>query len=985
MMTQQSILDSDTSEPDLIKERDDALTTRCLAWSRRLSLGAAIIALLAALGWILEIRFLTTLHPALPAMQPNTAVGLILSAAAILLTADRRRSPQRSLAAAALGAAASLVAWVTLAEIIFEWDTVVEQLGLDVIGVSAGAYTTGSSPQAAATLAVLGTGIVTHNLRHVPVRVGHLCALAVAANAVVAMTGYIFDTAQFYGFPVVAPAVGMALPTTIAFILLALALLFSRPAAGMMSLVSSDTPSGGIARRILLVGILAPPLVGGATRLGEVAGWYGVNVQSSLFVVVVVALVLRTTWLAARQAERDELRTLTALEDFRTANEKLQRALDDRRVFAALIENSPDFIAIADPSGRPVYLNPAGRQMVGLAADRPIEKTRIQDYYPPDQRSFASNVILKSVMDQGQWKGDTYYRNWETEESIPVFDEHFIIRDGERGRLLGMGTITRDISDLRRTQDQLRLSEAKYSGIVSVSPDAIVSIDEKHRITLFNEGAERIFGYSSGETLGAPIDMLIPDRLRATQREHLEQFAASDETVWRMGGPTPILGLRKNGEEFPADVVISKLHLRGTLLMTLTVRDVTARKRIEREQSFLAEVGTVLSSTLDYDETLKNIAQLAVRDLADFCIVEVNPSDGGFRRVRVASRDPAKSWISDSLTQASSARSRRPLLGSVFDNKRPVLVEHASAETIAAWFQSEQQRRALTATEPRSIIAVPLLARGKLLGQIVLLSSGSSPAYGPADVRLAEELARRATLSLENSRLFAEARRAVALRDDVLAIVSHDLRTPVVAIGVVATLLRQAEQIDASELERLAGSMERSVEEMHLLIDDLLDLAKIQSGTFSLQTYAEKLNQVVTPVIDGMSVLAEAKHHSLQVDLPAELPEVAIDARRVGQVMSNLVGNAIKFTPDGGTIRVAARQERHAVVVSVTDTGAGIPPDQLRHIFDRSWQAQRARHTTSGLGLSIAKGIVEAHGGTIWAESEVGKGSSFSFTLPLTA
>jgi PAS domain S-box-containing protein len=984
MITQRPLESIDTSERDSVKERDDSLTTRCLVWSRRLSVYAAIIALLAALGWILDIGILTTLHPALPAMQPNTAVGLILCAAAIVLTADRRRSPQRSLAAAALAAAASLLGFLTLTEIFFGWERLLERFGVAMIAPSAG-YPAGSSPQAAATLAVLGTGIVTHNLRHVPVRVGHLCALAAAANAVVAMTGFIFDTAQFYGFPVVTPAVGMALPTTVAFVLLALALLFSRPAAGMMSLISSDTPSGRIARRILLVGILAPPIVGGLTRLGVFAGWYGVNVQSSLFVVVVVALVLRTTWLAARQAEREELQAVEALTDFRIANEKLQRALDDRRVFAALIENSPDFIGIADPSGRPVYLNPAGRQMVGLSPDHPIEGTRIQDYYPPEHRSFASSVILKSMMDRGQWKGDTYFRNWQTEDSIPVFDEHFLIRDREQGRLLGMGTITRDISDLRRAQDQLRLSEAKYSGIVSVSPDAIVSIDERHRITLFNESAERIFGYSRAEALGAPLDMLIPDRLRATQREHLQRFAASDEATWRMGGPTPVLGLRKSGEEFPSDVAISKLHIGGTLMMTLTVRDVTVQKRVEREQSFLAEVGTALSSTLDYDETLKNTAHLAVRDLADFCIVEVNPPDGGFRRVRVASRDPAKAWIADVLTQAAPGRGRRSFMGSVLDNKRPVLMEQMSAETIASWFQTEQQRRALRATEPKSLLAVPLLARGKLLGQIVLISSTSSPGYGRADVRLAEELARRATLSIENSWLFAEARRAVALRDDVLAIVSHDLRTPVVAIGVVATLLRQTEHIDASELERLAGSMERSVEEMHLLIDDLLDLAKIQSGTFALQTYAERLDQVVTPVIDRMSVLAEAKHHSLQVDLPPELPEVAIDARRVGQVMSNLVGNAIKFTPEGGTIRVAARQQPHAVIVSVADTGAGIPPDQLRHIFDRSWQAQRARHTTSGLGLSIAKGIVEAHGGTIWAESEVGKGSSFSFTLPLTA
>jgi PAS domain S-box-containing protein len=708
-------------------------------------------------------------------------------------------------------------------------------------------------------------------------------------------------------------------------------------------------------------------------------------VQSSLFVVIMVALLLRTTWLAARQAERDELRTLAVLADFRTANENLQRALDDRRVFSALIENSPDFIAIADPAGRPVYINPAGRRMVGLEAGDGVEGTTMLDYYAPDQRAFASDVILRSVKAHGQWKGDTCFRHWRTEQPIPVFDEHFTIRDGEGGRVLGMGTISRDISDLRRTQDQLRLSEAKFSGIVSVSPDAIVSLDARNRITLFNEGAERVFGYSKAEALGAPFDMLVPARFRSLHREHLENLANGEEDARRMGDPAPILGLRKNGDEFPADIALSKLHVGGTLMITVTVRDITAQKRLEREQRFLADVGTVLSSTLDYDQTLDNIAPLAVRDLADLCIVEVNPPDGGSRRVRVAARDTAKAWLGDVFTQALSGRSRPPLLRSAFDNTRPVLVEDVSPEMIASWFPSEHHRRVLGAIEPSSAIAVPLLARGRLLGQIVLISSIPSPRYTADDLRLAEELARRAALSIENAWLFAEARRAVGMRDDVLAIVSHDLRTPVVAIGVVATLLRQSERIDAGELQRLTGSMERSVGEMHLLIDDLLDLAKIQSGTFSLQTFAEKLPQVVNPVINGMSVLAEAKHHALQVDLPTELPAVSIDARRVGQVMSNLVGNAIKFTPEGGTIRIAARHERHAVVVSITDTGAGIPPDQLRHIFDRSWQAQRARHSTSGLGLSIAKGIVEAHGGTIWAESELGKGSSFSFTLPLTA
>ena len=134
--------------------------------------------------------------------------------------------------------------------------------------------------------------------------------------------------------------------------------------------------------------------------------------------------------------------------------------------------------------------------------------------------------------------------------------------------------------------------------------------------------------------------------------------------------------------------------------------------------------------------------------------------------------------------------------------------------------------------------------------------------------------------------------------------------------------------------------------------------------------------------IDGIRLLAETRRQTLEVDLSPNLPEVAVDADRIRQVMSNLLGNAIKFTPAGGTIRVSARQQGDTVIVSIVDTGPGIPPEHLSKVFDRFWKGQGTTRTGSGLGLSIAKGIVEAHGGTIWAESELGKGSSFAFTLP---
>ena len=442
---------------------------------------------------------------------------------------------------------------------------------------------------------------------------------------------------------------------------------------------------------------------------------------------------------------------------------------------------------------------------------------------------------------------------------------------------------------------------------------------------------------------------------------------------------TPISSVRKNGEEFPADAAISKLDVRGKPIMTVALRDITDQKRIENEQRFLSDVGAVLTSTLDYEDTLTNIAQLAVRDLADFCIVDVVEEAGEIRRLKALSRDPSKAWVCDLFMQVPLDQSHPSLVASVLENRETVLSQFLSSESFASF--SEECRRALRAADVKSFIAVPLLANGKLLGLITLISSSGFRVYGPTDVRLAEELARRAALSIQNARLFGEAQRAIKTREDVLSIVSHDLRNPLANIEIVAYLLRRIERNDANEVREFADNLRRSVDEMKVLITNLLDFSRIQSGTFSVVPLADRLSEVVMPVIDRIRVQAEAKRQTLEVDLPSTLPHVAVDAHRIGQVVSNLVKNAIKFTPREGTIRISARQQEQQIVVCVADTGPGIPPEHLLRIFDRFWQAPGTKQEGSGLGLSIAKGIVEAHGGTIWAESQLGKGSSFFFTL----
>jgi PAS domain S-box-containing protein len=677
-----------------------------------------------------------------------------------------------------------------------------------------------------------------------------------------------------------------------------------------------------------------------------------------------------------------------------------KRVEDEHQAFVSFLENSSDFIGIADATLKPIYLNRAGRRMVGLSEDFPIEQIRIQDCYPPELRSFATDVILKTVIERGQWSGETYLRHWQTEATIPVSDKHFMIRDASSKRILGMGTIIRDISEARRitaereqlltreqqarqlaesANEQLRESEERFRLTIDEAPIGMALVSLDGRFVRVNRVLCEIVGYSPAELTRLTFqaithsddldaDLTLAGRLARgeIQRYRFEKrFLRKDNSI--------------------VDIMLSTSLLRhqdGTPLCYIAeIEDITERKRTENEQRFLAEVGAVLASTLDYEETLRNIAQLAVRDLADFCIVDVVEEAGGVRRLKVLSRDPSKAWICDLFMRVPIDPSHCSLVASVLEKGQTNFIPFLSSETFASF--SEETLKAVRAADVKSVIAVPLLARGKLAGVITFITSASSRLYGPRDVRLAEELAQRAALSIENARLFAEAQRAIKIREDVLAIVSHDLGNPLSNIELAIYIFRGMEQIDTNQVRKFADKIQRAADEIKALIADLIDFARIQSGTFSVVISVDRLSPVVMPVIDRMRALAEAKRQTLVVDLPSSLPPVDVDAHRVRQVVSNLVSNAIKFTPQEGTIRVSAHQRDHQIVVSVTDTGPGIPQEHLGKIFDRFWRPPGTKQKGSGLGLSIAKGIVQAHRGTIWAESQLGKGSSFFFTLPL--
>jgi len=536
----------------------------------------------------------------------------------------------------------------------------------------------------------------------------------------------------------------------------------------------------------------------------------------------------------------------------------------------------------------------------------------------------------------------------------------------------------------RRTEDALRASEAKFSGILAIAADAIITVDDTHRILHFNHGAEEIFGYTTEEAIGQPLSMLLPVRFRATHDAHVDAFGASGESARRMGHRREVAGLRKGGSEFPAEASISKLDLPdGGRIFTVVLRDITERKRAEDADRFLTESSTKLAQSLNRDSVVDAIAAVAIPTLADACFMDVIEESTEIRRVAFSPHAGVRDVMATlALDFPPTWDSPSPVVD-VLRRGRPHLVDRVDADWLAT-----------TEENPRSIplwlhlgataqYIVPLTVGERTLGALVLLDLGHRQGRFTADAQaLIGQFARGAALALENARLYSSARRATKARDEVLAVVSHDLRNPISAIAMCARILREAPPADDAEREKMLTAITEATVWMQQLIRDLLDVSAIEAGRLSVERQPASIAAIVSTATGMVSGEVEERSIDLRVDIPDATAPVTADASRIVQVITNLLGNAVKFTEAGGIVTIRVRNEPSALIVSVSDTGSGIAPEALPHIFDRFWQARATPRAGSGLGLAIARGIIEAHGGRIWVESELGKGSTFSFSLP---
>jgi PAS domain S-box-containing protein len=591
---------------------------------------------------------------------------------------------------------------------------------------------------------------------------------------------------------------------------------------------------------------------------------------------------------------------------------------------------------------------------------------------------------------------DLYMKNREvTRQAELLLDSNLQLEETNQ-QIAGLN---REIS---RKHAELQSERDFVSTVLDTVGCLVLLLDTEGRVVLFNHACERLTGYEFEMTKGRDFwQLCLAEESHEAARSEFARLKAGgqsqemeNEWVVRDGERrvvswhyTPLAG---NGH--PGEFVI------------VTGTDVTERKRSEdariREQAgrfaaeaaqqratLLAEVSTFLASSLDSPVTLSKLIHFLTPTLADWCIAYELQTGGHFQPVAVSHGDPSRQELAQRLLNPpQNVDTSQHWMGRVLRSCRSELVNEVAETEIVSLANRPEDLDILRELGVESLMLVPLLSLGEVKAVITLVGNALRR-FGPTDLSLAEDIARRAALAMDNARLYREAHDANRAKDEFLATVSHELRTPLNAILGWTRLLRE-ESLDKATVTRALETIERNGKSQAQLIEDILDASRIITGKLRLISEPVELIGVIRAALDAVRPTANTKGILLEeaLDYPYRIMG---DADRLQQIASNLLTNAIKFTPKGGQVLVKLERIHSSIQLSVSDTGKGINPEFLPHVFDRFTQAEQTSsraHGGLGLGLAIVRTLVELHGGRVHVESAgEGRGSTFFVNLPVAA
>ena len=554
----------------------------------------------------------------------------------------------------------------------------------------------------------------------------------------------------------------------------------------------------------------------------------------------------------------------------------------------------------------------------------------------------------------------------------------------EEGQTRGSVGAFVDITHRKQIEEALRNSEDLYRSLAEALPQMIFLFTLQGKLEYCNPSGVNYIGLSLEQILErSPLEWIHPsDRSEALARW---RNAIAKETAYeielrlrRSDGVYRWHTLRMNPIAGVGDRLLKWLG---------TATDIDDRKRSRQQERFLARASSVLANSLDYQTTLDSLAHLTVPSIADWCAIDVVEKDGTIERLAVAHIDPAKEELAQELHRRYPPKKEATRgQANVIRTGQSELYPHIPDSVLVQTASDAEHLRILRQLRLQSGMCVPLKARGKTLGTITFILETGSRCYDRTDLIMAEKLAHRAAIALDNARLYREAQDANRLKDEFLATLSHELRTPLNSILGWAQILRHR-RLSEEKMGLALETIERNARLQFQLIEDLLDVSRIITGKLRLNVTSVSLQKAIEEAIESVRPGAEAKHIQLMTQLDRHAGPVSGDRDRLQQIVWNLLSNAIKFTPPEGCVTVILEQFQSFIQVRIIDTGQGIKPEFLPYVFDRFRQGDSSStraYNGLGLGLAIVRHLTELHGGTVSADSPgLGQGAMFTVELPL--
>jgi PAS domain S-box-containing protein len=603
-----------------------------------------------------------------------------------------------------------------------------------------------------------------------------------------------------------------------------------------------------------------------------------------------------------------------------------------------LLHETPDAVVVTTPEGKVLYWNDEAERLFGYSRAEAAGQL-VEDLIVPAGEQEQNRELRRQAIEKGTATAETARRRKDGSLLYAVVSVRAVY--DETGRTQFIVTSKKDVTQLKVLRDA-KFLESKFRDLLESTPDAIIIANQTGRVVLANSQADTLFGYARGELLGQPIELLLPGRYRAGHVAHRSAFAAQPRAR-RMGAGLELHGLRKNGDEFPVEISLSPLHTdEGTLVMS-AIRDISERRRADQKFRGLLES-------------------------APDAMVIANRS--------------GEIVLVNAQTERLFGYPREELLGKRIEILIPERFHSVHGPHRTAFFD-----------EPR---ARPMGAGLELHGRrrdgsefpVEISLSPIETEEGTLVSSAIRDITDRRRIERALQEKNAELERANHAKDRFLASMSHELRTPLNGIIGFAEFLVDGKPgpVNEKQSEYLNDVLQSGRHLLHL-INDMLDLVKVQAGKVELNVERFSLSSTIQEVCAGVHPIAEAKNIELKVDVASALGDVTLDAQRFKQILYNLLSNALKFTDDGGHVRISAAPDGDALFrLTVSDDGIGIRADDIGRLFTEFEQLDTGtarRFGGTGLGLALTQNLVRIQGGEIAVESEIGKGSRFIVTLPL--